>query len=130
MVGSEQENTNCSKVSKNEWELQFNCVEERLNCSQRGEVTDWIDTAPQQFAGVFASHPLGDRDVISVALDLKEKCWTATDPLDNSKLPPEKRVQRVLDRYHTLVTGIIMFALASPATSQTSEQLGNVAHIS
>ena len=117
MVTSERERASCSKVSKNERELQFDCVEEHLNCSKCGEVTDWIDAAAQRSASVFTSHPFENGNVISVAVGFNEQCSTATNPSGNFKLPPEKRVKRVLDRYSTLVTGIIMFALASVATS-------------
>ena len=80
------------------------------------EVTDGIGSASQMFARVFACHPLGDGNACSSVLDREEQGRAATNPSNDLKPPAEKRVDGVLDGYNTLVTGIIMFALATAAT--------------
>jgi hypothetical protein len=49
-------------------------------------------------------------------LDLEEPHPSAPHPLGDVELPPEKGVDCVFNCYNALVTGIIMFALASVAT--------------
>jgi hypothetical protein len=93
--------------------LQIVCVEKGFEVAQGVKVTDGIDAASQVPAGVFASHPLRDGEAISAGLDFEEESPTVANPSGDLELPPEKRVKWVLNCYNTLVTGIIMFVLAT-----------------
>jgi len=106
----------CSKVPTRAQALQIECVEECLNAAERVEVTYGIDATSQCNAVIFSRHPLGDGKVTSSRMDSEEQPTAATNPSNDFELSPEKRVKRVLHRYNTLVTGIIMFVLANAAT--------------
>ena len=82
-------------------------LEERANSAQRGPRTDGIGATPQLRTDVTASHPLGHQSKSSREVDFEEQQSAMTHPPSDVKLTPKERVKRVLDRYATLVAGII-----------------------
>ena len=87
--------------------LRLALVQQRANSSQRGPGADWIDAAPQPGTDVPARHPFRHRGQLSIEVDFEEQQAAISQPLGNLELTPKERVKRVLDRYDTLVAGII-----------------------
>jgi len=88
-------------------ELHLALVQQRANSSQRGPGADGIDATPQPGTDIPARHPFGHRDEFSVEVDFEEQQATIPQPPGDRELTPKERVKRVLDRYDTLVAGII-----------------------
>jgi hypothetical protein len=92
-------------------------IEQAEKFSERGPVTDGIESASEKSAEIRPRHPLRNRDRLPFN-EKVEKGNTAIFHLPaDGAYPPEKRVQRVFDLDCALVAGIINYALASVATT-------------
>ena len=91
--------------------LQISVVEYGKDLPEGLPMTDGIDATSQVLTGVLSRHPLRDGNAFPVAMHLEKQVRPAANPPGDFELPPEKRVNRVLDRYATLVADIIMWTL-------------------
>jgi len=97
----------CQKITADRPELQIALVEEYANLSQRGPRADRIDATSQPGTDVTASHPFRHRSESSLDIDFEEQQTAISHPAGDFEMTPEKRVQRVFNRYNALVAGIM-----------------------